>query len=366
MRHVWAGGLAAVFVAALAAMAAAQDGERKKPSLDLKGIILSVDAEGGKISIRRGGDGAWDHSLKLGAGVAVLIDGKEAKPSDLPAGAAVACRLSEDGETVLAIRAEGRTLGGVVKSVDAAGRTLTLAGGEDGDRICPLGEGVFLPDLKAGERVWLKLSVDGKRALAVSPGKGKEEGKKRRQGDEGAKKEGEGDREGGVKKEGDKKRQGEGDREGEVKKEGGKKPRGEGDREGEVKKEGDKKPRGEGDREGEVKKEGGKKPRGEGDREGEVKKEGDKKPRGEGDREGEVKKEGGKKPRGEGDREGEVKKEGGKKPGGEGDREGEVKKEGGKKREGGDREGGMKKDGEDRTEGGGKQGDRPKEEDDPE
>ena len=250
MKHSWVGGLA--FVAVLAATAAAQDGEgKRKAAPEFRGTILSLDAEGGRISIRRGGDGSWDFNLKIGANAAVLIDGQEAKLSDLPRGAVVACRLSADEEEVLVVRAEGRAVGGTVRSFDVAGKTITLAGGEDGDRTYPLAEGASLPEVRGGDRVTVKFSADGKRVVGVTAGRGGKEGG---DGKKEARRRADGDREGGERKREEGKR--DGDREGEGRKDANRKREG-GDGEGK---------REEGKRDGDREGEGRNKDEGKGDR----------------------------------------------------------------------------------------------------
>ncbi len=200
MRYARMGSLALVTV--LVGAAAAQEGEgKKKPSPELKGSIQLIDADGGTISIRRGGESAWDYNLKIAAGVAVTIDGRKAKLSEVKEGMAVTCVLSEDHEGVLSLRVESRQQG------DREGegkREVKREGDREGE----------------GKR---EVKRDGDRE-----GEGKREVK--REGD----REGEGKQE--VKREGD--REGEGDRKREVKREG--------DREGEGKRDAD---REEGERE---------------------------------------------------------------------------------------------------------------------
>jgi hypothetical protein len=302
MRPTKTAASAVLILAVLFATAVAQEGERKQKSPELKGTVLSIDAEGGKISVRRGGDGAWDCSLKIGGDAAVLIDGREGKLSEIPAGAVVTCRLSSDETEVLAVRAEGRTAKLTVWAVDVVGRTITLAGGDEGERTWPLADGVSVAEIRGGQRAAVRFSVDGKRVVGVAAGQGGKEG---REGGKGARVKGDGNREDGARDE--VKRRPEGEREGERKPETKRKP--EGDREGERKEETKRKP--EGDREGERKEDVKRKP--EGDREGERKPETKRKP--EGGREGERKPETKKKP--EGDREGERKKEGDRKQEGE-------------------------------------------------
>jgi len=255
MRLTKTAASAVLILAVLSATAVAQEGERKQKSPELKGTVLSLDAEGGKISVRRGGDGAWDCSLKIGGDTAVLIDGREGKLSEIPAGAVVTCRLSSDETEVLAVRAEGRTAKFTVWAVDVVGRTITLAGGDEGERTWPLADGVSVAEVRGGQRVAVRFSIDGKRVVGVATGQGgKEGGKESRTKGEGGR---EGDREGERKEE--MKRKPEGDREGERKEDVKRKP--EGDREGERKPETKRKP--EGDREGERKKEGDRKREGE-------------------------------------------------------------------------------------------------------
>ncbi len=176
MKRAWKAGISAAFIGVVAVAAAGQEADGKKSPPVLKGIVQSVDAEGGKITIRRGGEAAWDYCLNLAPGAAVSIDGKAAGISDLSVGALVTCRLSEDEETVVAIQVE--TL-----------RSKGKEGGEgkrrEGDREGEGGERKEAKRRQAGER-------GGEERVRKDGGVKTEE----RKGDEGQEREREGMEEG--------------------------------------------------------------------------------------------------------------------------------------------------------------------------
>ncbi len=130
-------------------------------------------------------DVAKDVRVFLDDGSGGKLGFNEGKLADLTAGVVVTVRLSQDGNTVLRIWAEGPTLRGILKSVDGAKRTITVTTTErkgeparDGtyavapeapvviqegklrDKGAP--EVVKLADLPVGALVTLKLSADRK------------------------------------------------------------------------------------------------------------------------------------------------------------------------------------------------------------
>jgi hypothetical protein len=169
----------------------------------VQGVIKAVD--GGKntltLTLRAGrrGEGGDEKTYTVGPNADVAIDDgrgrssslKEAKVGDLPAGALATVKLSADLKRVQNVLVEGPTVGGVVKSVDAAKRQITLAtppvgrGEEGGEQTYTVAAGVpvllddakprrtafvregKLDDLPAGAVALLKLSPDQREAMSV-------------------------------------------------------------------------------------------------------------------------------------------------------------------------------------------------------
>src|SRR5207244_3568517 len=109
---------------------------------EVQGVVKGVNAGAGTITLAIGGGrevAATEKTFSLakdvevavgspvGRGVAGLL--KEGKLADLAAGTRVSLTLSADEKHVHAIVAEGPTVRGQVKAVDAAKKTLTLVRG---------------------------------------------------------------------------------------------------------------------------------------------------------------------------------------------------------------------------------------------
>ncbi|HKI30904.1 MAG TPA: RNA polymerase sigma factor [Gemmataceae bacterium] len=168
----------------------------------VRGLIKAVD--GGKNTVTidshagRGGEGGEEKTYAVSKTAEVAVDDgrgksfsiKETKVADLPAGATVTAKLSVDLKELVNLLAEGPTVGGIVKSVDAGKNQVTLtsppsrreeaaqeqtytvaAGGEllfdDGKpRRFALKEGK-LADLPAGAIAMLRLSPDQKEVMSL-------------------------------------------------------------------------------------------------------------------------------------------------------------------------------------------------------
>jgi RNA polymerase sigma factor (sigma-70 family) len=148
------------------------------------GLLKAVDGAKNTITltISTKGEPDVDRTFPAAKTVQVSIDGKpkdKAKPAeapgvaDLPLGAQVTLRLSVDGKSVVAIRAEGANVHGRVKAVDAAKDTLTLHDKVEGEKTYRVmkdavvfldgkGEVKKLADVPAGADVDLKLLADQK------------------------------------------------------------------------------------------------------------------------------------------------------------------------------------------------------------
>src|SRR5262249_334954 len=106
--------------------------------------------------------------------------------ADVPTGALVALKLTSDRKTVVSLHAEGVTLRGTVKAVDATTGTITLAvqeGKEPGERMIRLGKGaaitvattdkkgpgveIKLADVAKGAAATVQLSLDQREAVHV-------------------------------------------------------------------------------------------------------------------------------------------------------------------------------------------------------
>lgn len=160
----------------------------------IQGILKSVNATAGTVTVAvtvGKTDPPVDKTYSVIPNVRVSIDdgtAKKAKPAshslaDLPAGSVVTLKLSGDQKVAGSIRAEGQTVRGVLKAVDAAKNTLTLAG-KEGDNTYEAAKevqvhfqdaklsktppkGGQLTDLKTGAMVTLRLSLDRKTVVSV-------------------------------------------------------------------------------------------------------------------------------------------------------------------------------------------------------
>ena len=113
--------------------------ERKGPAAkgqeaagELTGFVESVDAARNTLTLANKQTGAKTFAVAQDARV-FLDDGSggklgftEGKLADLTSGLTVTVRLARDGNTVLRVWAEGPVVRGVLKSVDAGKRTLTV------------------------------------------------------------------------------------------------------------------------------------------------------------------------------------------------------------------------------------------------
>ena len=140
---------------------------------------------------------AEEKTLEIVKGALVLIDDgrgrrlsvKEAKLSDVPAGAAVSLRLSADQKSIVQLRAEGPNMPCMVKSVDVTKNTITVltrvARGDNPEektlpvakdaRILVEGAASKLADIKAGDEAFamLRLSLDSKTVQGITVGRGR-------------------------------------------------------------------------------------------------------------------------------------------------------------------------------------------------
>jgi hypothetical protein len=110
----------------------------EKNLTEVRGVVNAVDASQNTISvtISRKGEPTVERTFAVANSAQVAIDdGKprdKTKPApsqrvaDLPIGAQVTLRLEPDGQSVVAVWAEGATVHGTVEAVDAAKNTLTL------------------------------------------------------------------------------------------------------------------------------------------------------------------------------------------------------------------------------------------------
>jgi hypothetical protein len=156
-------------------------------SAPLRGPLVSIG--NGQITVG-GRGGSTVHAL--GPHVAVTIDGKRAKIEELGVGMIVSLERRDGEGPVVGIKAEGPTIGGEVKAIDADQRTVTLAKRGDGPRGTPEQTFSFAPgvavtldgqpasasDLQPGASVALKLTVDKKTVLSITGSRGREEGPK--------------------------------------------------------------------------------------------------------------------------------------------------------------------------------------------
>ena len=157
---------------------------------EVRGVLKAVDASQNTIAVTIAvkGEPIAERTFVVAKSTRVAIDdGKprdKTKPApgqslaDLPIGAYVTLRLAPDGQSVVAVCAEGATVHGTVKAVDAARNTLTLHDKIEGEKTYRVREDavVFLDatndaktlaDLPAEAIADVKLPADQKTAREV-------------------------------------------------------------------------------------------------------------------------------------------------------------------------------------------------------
>jgi RNA polymerase sigma factor (sigma-70 family) len=167
------------------------------------GTVKAVDAGKKQVTLTtragRGDAGSEEKVFDLSPEAAILIDDgksrrfsvKEGKLEDVPVGALVALKLAPDQKTATTLLAEGPSVQGAVKAVDAGKRTITLvtARTRDGSpaeektyavardaRILMDAKESKLADVKVDENgppVSLKLSLDQKAVQSITVGGGR-------------------------------------------------------------------------------------------------------------------------------------------------------------------------------------------------
>jgi hypothetical protein len=165
----------------------------------VSGQVKAVDAGKNTLTLTlgqgRGGE-AEERILAIAPDAQVFVDDgrgrrlsiKEIKLADVPVGAAVSARLSADQTGVTFLRAEGPSLGGMIKSVDAAKGTITFAvppakrGDDPMEKTLPLAKDVHvfidgaeakLTDIKIaddGPHAMLRLTLDQSMVQLVAVG----------------------------------------------------------------------------------------------------------------------------------------------------------------------------------------------------
>ncbi len=160
------------------------------------GTVKAVDGAAKTLTLvvrpPRGEDAGEEKVLTVPTDALVLVDDgkgrrlsvRKVKLADVPAGAAASVKMSPDQAVVMTLRAEGPTIGGLLKAVDPDKRLLTIAipkgrGEEPEEKTLPVVKGAWvviegntarLKDLKADENgpaVQLKLTLDQKAIQAV-------------------------------------------------------------------------------------------------------------------------------------------------------------------------------------------------------
>jgi RNA polymerase sigma factor (sigma-70 family) len=136
------------------------------------GVIKAVDGVNSTISFGDNAqDGAAGRTFNVPKELAISIDGKAGKLDAIPSGANANLQLFADQLTVRSLSVEGKQVNGIVKTVDAARRTITID-----TTTYPVAADAHisidhhagtLADLPPGANVGLNLQVDQKTALRV-------------------------------------------------------------------------------------------------------------------------------------------------------------------------------------------------------
>jgi small nuclear ribonucleoprotein (snRNP)-like protein len=144
------------------------------------GTVKAVDASSHRITI---GNKQGEHTLAVAKEAAIFIDGQGSKLADVPAEAFVNIKLSADQKTVLRLWAEGPSVQGILKAVDADKNTITVTvpvrKGESEDKVFEVakdakvvtaiyGVPLKLADLKGEKKVVLSLSTNQKAVKRIT------------------------------------------------------------------------------------------------------------------------------------------------------------------------------------------------------
>jgi hypothetical protein len=143
-----------------------------------QGVITAVDAVKGTLTLRiaKKGEPATEHTYEVSKDAKVSLDGVGGKLSDLPVGAAVIVKLSITQKAVWSVQAEGQSIKGAAKVVDADSRGITIAD-KEGEKtytvakdatIAVDGKPAQLADVPADAVVAAKLSADGQTVRSLS------------------------------------------------------------------------------------------------------------------------------------------------------------------------------------------------------
>ncbi len=187
MRLANTAGLAVVLSAAWCLAADSQERDERR-GREIRATLKSLDAAAGTLTVSESREReVSERTLNLIKNVKVTIDGRDTRLSDLVPGNLLLLQVSGESGDVLAIRAEGAAVTGVIRSVDPLARTITLGG--DRERTLTLapdakvlleGRPGELAGLREGMRVSLRLSSDQRSVVAIQVGEGRQEGEGRR------------------------------------------------------------------------------------------------------------------------------------------------------------------------------------------
>ncbi|HEX3149909.1 MAG TPA: hypothetical protein VHR66_17665 [Gemmataceae bacterium] len=153
------------------------------------GTVKAIDAAKGTltISIATKGGATNDETYALDKETKITVDGKEGKLADVKAGLHAGVMLTADKSKAVAVKVEGPTFNGELKSVDASKHTVvvsvvthdptdkkktstedkTFKVADDASVAIKGKKPATLADLKAGTTVAVHVSADGERAIAI-------------------------------------------------------------------------------------------------------------------------------------------------------------------------------------------------------
>jgi RNA polymerase sigma factor (sigma-70 family) len=149
----------------------------------VQGTLQAADAGKGTITVvSRAGkvDPEQTETYAVGKDATLTVDGRAVKLADVPTGAVVSVRLSPDRKQAVSLTAEGQTVRGTVKSLDASTRALTVSVGKEGEKSYTLAKEVQITttgkgaaplkpaDVKPEREVVLQLSADGKEVRRIT------------------------------------------------------------------------------------------------------------------------------------------------------------------------------------------------------
>jgi hypothetical protein len=149
---------------------------RAPPRIEMSGVVVATTSD--KLTIGRGVGGRDEATYRISDRTLLTIDGKPAKFSAVEKGMLATVELEDrESSLALAVRVAGQSVTGVVKAIDLARRTVRLEAPVPRGPLFEIGIDTpvtvdgkpgKLTQIRARDRVVLRLSADGRKVLGVT------------------------------------------------------------------------------------------------------------------------------------------------------------------------------------------------------